>query len=464
MDKPLPANDEAEQAVLGSLLIAPRTVAQVAPILRPEHFQSARHRALYELLLDLDPSEYDGLIIKDGLKRDGRWERFGGYDWLAGLIAAVPSPARVLYYADLVVEAWRRRQLVGIGYRLTEAAGGSETGSRELIADTVEELYSLDSGPPSPSGLGDLLKDALAAVERRLIPTDLAELDALSGGLKAGELTVPGARPGVGKSSFMLTIAANIAQRNTPVVFVTLELTAVAVSRRLLAAQAGVPVLGMVRGDLTENQEWRVHLAANAIKDLPLHIVNPRERDARTVASLIRLAHMRHGIAAAFVDYIQLVRSGRRAEKRYIEIGQVVDELKALALELEIPVVAAAQLRREADTRARPGLGDLRESGDIEQTADNVWLLHRPRATITDGNGCTIVDGNGFEQDRQIARLWVEKARDGETTGHDGIKLRFELPGMRFRNYTPEPSPPPEPDASPAEPAPSPPQRRLGNF
>lgn len=435
MDKPLPCDIEAERAVLGSILLSPPLITLAASLVRPDHFLEHKHRKLYETLLLMPTDQFDGILIRQHMTPEV-FDRIGGYGFLADLIASTPHAARLPYYADIVVEYWRKRQLILIAESMKAGAHGRECGSREIGLDALEAIHALDAGPAQPTRIADLLKDALAHDQERLIETGLAELDALTGGLKAGELTVVGARPSVGKSALLLSIASDIAIRGMPVLFVSLELTAKAVTRRVIAGRAGVPVLAIARGNLTEFQDRRVHQAESELREVPLHVVTPNERYAGTIAALIRLNRMRHNIALACVDYIQLIREHGKAEKRYIEVGRVVAELKALALELNIPILSAAQLRRESEQRDRPALADLRESGDIEQTADNVWLLHRPPVTVTNEHN-EPVEIRGILQDRSVATLWVAKARDGETTGHNGIRLRFEIPGMRYVNYIP---------------------------
>ena len=388
-----PHNIDAEVATLGALLLDPESLSTVLRLLRADDFYRAAHRKIYQGILALfDRNEAVDLItLSDELTRSGDLEACGGTAQISQLTSAVPTSANVEYYARIVQALSMRRELQRIAAsiiadsfddgqevryiieeaerRIFEITDRQHTGSfrlaREIIAQTVEAIERLYHSSGSYTG----------------IPSGFPDLDNLTSGFQDSEFVVIGARPSVGKTALALTMAAHVAvQQRKPVGFFTLEMSAVALMQRLLASEARLDSNRIRSGLLRPSDFHKITEAAGRIYDAPLFIEDSPNLKLLDLRAQARRMKSNHGIEIIFIDYITLITSEHHELARHEQIAEISRSLKALARELDVPVIALSQVRRETEGKL-PNLADLRESGSIEQDADVVMFLHRERGT-----------------------------------------------------------------------------------
>lgn len=426
-----PHNIEAEQAVLGSLLIDRDAIIRVASFLRPDDFFRGAHAILYQALLDLynrrTPADF--VTVVDELERTGRLAEAGGVAYLTELLSVVPSAVHVEYYARIVERTATLRRLINAGTEIVrlgfderiEAEEAIERAER-LIFDVSQRRVDRDLVP-----VGQILEhffEKLDYIQHHRgqvigVPTGFADLDKLTGGLQRSDLIILAARPSVGKTSFQLSIAHHAAIRARKVVAIfSLEMSAEQLVQRLLAMETGVDTHRLRLGYIDE-QEWdAISRAFGRLAEAPIFIDDTPGIGVMELRSKARRLMAEHGLDLVIVDYLQLMHS-RRAENRVQEISEISRGLKALARELNVPVLALSQLSRAVETRSdhRPLLSDLRESGSLEQDADVVIFIYRDEIYNPDTDK------------RGIAEIIVAKHRNGPT---DTVHLRFFERTARF--------------------------------
>lgn len=426
-----PHNIEAEQAVLGSLLIDRDAIIRVASFLRPDDFFRGAHAILYQAILDLynrrTPADF--VTVVDELERTGRLAEAGGVAYLTELLSVVPSAVHVEYYARIVERTATLRRLINAGTEIVrlgfderiEAEEAIERAER-LIFDVSQRRVDRDLVP-----VGQILEhffEKLDYIQHHRgqvigVPTGFADLDKLTGGLQRSDLIILAARPSVGKTSFQLSIAHHAAIRARKVVAIfSLEMSAEQLVQRLLAMETGVDTHRLRLGYIDE-QEWdAISRAFGRLAEAPIFIDDTPGIGVMELRSKARRLMAEHGLDLVIVDYLQLMHS-RRAENRVQEISEISRGLKALARELNVPVLALSQLSRAVETRSdhRPLLSDLRESGSLEQDADVVIFIYRDEIYNPDTDK------------RGIAEIIVAKHRNGPT---DTVHLRFFERTARF--------------------------------
>lgn len=432
MGPPVPANVEAEEAVLGALLIDPNAILRVAPRLRPEDFYVERHAWIYEAMLRVhdrgEPIEV--LTLTEELRRDGRLTEVGGVGALVALTQRVPTSLHAEYYAQLVEEAAIRRRLVEAAQEIARLAYQGEGHVQEILDQAEQLIFAINAArehrdlrhlSKAMEALMDHLEQIQASEGEILgVPTGLRDLDALLGGLQKSDLVLLAARPGVGKTSLALNIALNAAVRfRRHVAFFSLEMSAEQLALRLLSTLTGIDSQKLRRGELSE-REWQDLLDAAAVlaqadfyvDDTPAISVMELRSKARRLHSEIRLD-------LVIVDYLQLMQSDLRTDNRVQEISYISRSLKALAREMNVPVLALSQLSRGVEQRhnKRPILSDLRESGSLEQDADVVLFLYRDDYYYEDTDK------------PNIAEIRVAKHRHGPT---GVIEVYFDKAHTRF--------------------------------
>lgn len=430
-----PNNLEAEESVLGSMMLSAEAIADVIEIVRPVDFYRSANAKVFETLREVygrgDP--VDAITAVEELKRRSLLEEVGGHLYIHDLVERVPTPAAAASYARIVAETALLRRLIGAAADIMEMAYAAPE-EPERVADAAEQRIYEVARPDEKAqvaSLRELVDQAMEDLERIQnresafagTPTGFRDLDALLSGMQAGNLIVVAARPGVGKSSFVTNLARNVAvEAHAPVAMFSLEMSRWEIGMRLLCAEARVP-WDSIRNKRVGAEDWaRIAQAADVLHEAPLFIVdsgNVTLVDIRAKAR--RLAARRQGLGLIVVDYLQLMSHTRRVDNRQQEIAEISRGLKLLAKELEIPVIAVSQLNRDPERRQdkRPQLSDLRESGAIEQDSDVVMFIHRD------------------DQDpgkKGLADLIVAKHRNGPT---DTLQLTF-LPHLtQFRNYAP---------------------------
>jgi replicative DNA helicase len=430
-----PHNLEAEESVLGSMMLSSDAIADVVEIVHPADFYRSANGSIYQTLREIygrgDP--VDAITAVEELKRRSLLAEVGGHLYISELVERVPTPAAAASYARIVAETALLRRLISAAGDIMEMAF-SPTDEPERVADQAEQrIYDVarHDEKEQVASLRELVDQAMTDLEKIQnresafagVPTGFRDVDGLLSGMQAGNLLVVAARPGVGKSSFVTNLARNVSvDAEQPVAMFSLEMSRWEIGMRLLCAEARVP-WDLIRNKRVGAEDWsRIAQAADTLHEAPLFIIdsgNVTLVDIRAKAR--RLAARRQGLGLIIVDYLQLMSHTRRVDNRQQEIAEISRGLKMLAKELSIPVIAVSQLNRDPERRQdkRPQLSDLRESGAIEQDADVVMFIHRDDADPAK---------------KGLADLIVAKHRNGPT---DTIPLTF-LPHLtQFRNFAP---------------------------
>ncbi|MFF2653581.1 replicative DNA helicase [Streptomyces sp. NPDC058045] len=391
-----PQDLDAEQSVLGGMLLSKDAIGDVIAVLKARDFYRPAHETVFTAILDLfgrgEPA--DPITVAAELTKRGELTRAGGASYLHQLVQAVPTAANAEYYAEIVAEQAQLRRLTEAGTRITQM-GYAADGDAADIADAAQaELYAAvdiraEDEPRAPADSLEATFDELDRIARHKgavtgLPTGFADLDNLLQGLHPGQLIVVAGRPGLGKSTLAMDFARSCSIRHgrTALVF-SLEMGRDEINMRLLSAQARVGLQRMRSGTLTEDDWNRLAGHRQALSDAPLFVDDSANLTLMEIRSKARRVKQRHGLDLVVVDYLQLLtHGGRRPESRQQEVADMSRSLKLLAKELAVPVVALSQLNRgpEQRTDKKPMLSDLRESGAVEQDSDVVILLHREDA------------------------------------------------------------------------------------
>jgi len=423
-DRTPPYSLEAEQSVLGSMLLSREALTDVTELLRPEDFYKEAHRKIYEAACDLYSrgEAVDPVTVGELLRAQGELESVGDRLYLHQLANNVPTTANAVNYARLVQKMATLRRLIeassriaAIGYNIPDdieealdeaeniiyqvAHSGRDTGQvdwKSLLTETYDEIEALYEGRK--------LTDA--------IPTGFYDLDEMIGGLRPSNLIIVAARPSMGKTSFVLNVAANVAvKEKKPVAIFSLEMSARELALRMLSSQARINGKSLQTGRFQDSaSDWdKLIKALNALADAPVFIDDNAGISIMEMRSKIRRMKSRHDLALVIVDYIQLMNFDRRMENRVQEIAAISRALKIIGRDFNIPVVAVSQLSREPEKRQnrRPLLSDLRESGAIEQDADLILFIYREDVYSERDRIDTDVDTKG------TAELIVAKHRHG---------------------------------------------------
>ena len=431
-----PHDRQAEQGVLGAMLLSSNTVIDVIEELRVEDFYYPAHQLIYQAILDLysQGSEVDVLIVSGRLDRMGHLERAGGAPYLHTLISEVPTSANARYYADIVAEKSTLRQLVDAGTRVAQLGydGGEGMEIESLVDRAQQEIFAVAQKQTGEDyrPLSELLKptvDELAAFEKdgglaAGVPTGFIDLDRLTNGLHAGQMIIIAARPGVGKSTLAMDFVRSCSIHNglTSVIF-SLEMSASEIVMRLLSAETEIKLSAMRSGQMEEKDWEKLTERLREIQQAPIFVDDSPNLTMMEIRSKARRLKQQHGLDLVVLDYMQLMSSGKKVESRQQEVSDFSRQLKLLAKELEVPVIAISQLNRgpEARTDKRPQLADLRESGSLEQDADIVMLLYRPDSQDRDNERAGEAD------------IIVAKHRGGPI---DTIAVAHQLHYSRFVN------------------------------
>jgi replicative DNA helicase len=396
-DRQPPQDLTAEQSVLGGMMLSKDAIADVVEVLRPGDFYRPAHQLVYDCVLDLysrgEPA--DAVTVAAELERRGELRRVGGAPYLHTLIATVPTAANASYYAEIVAEKATLRRLVEAGTRIVQLGYSGAEGAdiNEVVDRAQSSIYEVTERRMTEDyvALEELLQptmDEIDAIASRGgtslgVPTGFADLEAVTNGLHPGQMIIVAARPGIGKSTLGLDFArsCSIAQRMTSVIF-SLEMSRTEIVMRMLSAEAKIRLQDMRGGRMTDDDWTRLARRMSEVSEAPLFVDDSPNMTMMEIRAKARRLKQRHDLKLVVVDYMQLMTSGKRVESRQQEVSEFSRQLKLLAKELEVPVVAISQLNRgpEQRTDKRPMLSDLRESGSLEQDADMVILINRPDA------------------------------------------------------------------------------------
>lgn len=395
IDRVPPQNVEAEQAVLGAMMIEREAISKVSEVIRPEDFYREAHRLIFNAMMELfnKNEAVDLVTVVEVLRRDEKLEGAGGIAYVSALANSVPTAANVMYHARIVEEKALLRQLIntatyvaGMGYEANEEvavimdkaeklilevsnrkAGQEFASIKNIIFDVFDKVSELYSSKGGITGL----------------PTGFKDLDKLTSGLQPSDLILIAARPSMGKTAFVLNIAQNIAvKEKKAVAFFSLEMSKEQLVQRMLCAEAPIDAQRLRIGEL-ENNDWdKLVRAADRLAAAPIFIDDTAGITVMEMRSKARRLKIEHDLQLIIIDYLQLMQGGTgssRSENRQQEISEISRSLKALARELKVPVIALSQLSRGVESRQvkKPMLSDLRESGSLEQDADIVAFIYR---------------------------------------------------------------------------------------
>jgi replicative DNA helicase len=441
-EKITPQNLEAEQSLLGSLLIDKDAVIRVADIVRSEDFYKESHGIIYEAILDLFARHepIDILSLTSKLEEHGKLEQIGGRSYLMTLTNSVPTASHVVHYANIVQKkATLRRLLIAAG-EITSLGYNEEEEVENVLDRAEQKLFAVSQKYLKQIfiPIKNILTEAFDRIDElhrekgklRGLPTGFRDLDNILAGLQKSDLVVLAARPSVGKTSMALDIVRQVATRSkVPVGIFSLEMSKEQLVDRLLCAEAGVDLWKMRTGKLSDRDEDddfpRIGHAMGVLSEAPIFIDDSATSNIMEIRTKARRLQIEQGLGLLVVDYLQLMESRTKVDNRVQEIAEITRSLKGIARELNIPVLALSQLSRAVESRspAIPKLADLRESGSIEQDADVVLFIYRKS-----------MDRNFREvtpEEKNIAEIHIAKHRNGPT---GLIHLYFDENRVCFKN------------------------------
>lgn len=435
-DRTPPQDLDAEMSVLGSMMLSKEAIGDVTEEIRGSDYYKPAHETIHNTIVDLmgrgEPA--DAVTVAAELQRQGDLARVGGAPYIHTLIASVPTAANAGYYARIVRERAILRRLVSAGTRVVQLGYADAGGDVDAIVDQAQnEIYSVAEGRSTTdyvpmSEMSENILDHLENIERNQgkmtgVPTGFVDLDSLTGGLRGGQMIIVAARPAMGKSTLALDFcrSASIKHGITSVIF-SLEMSQNDIAMRMLSAESSVFMSKMMKGEMSERDWRKVSETTSRISEAPLFVDDSANVTMTEIRSKCMRLKQQHNLGLVVVDYLQLMTTGKQVESRQQEVAVLSRNLKLLAKDLDIPVVAVAQLNRgpEARTDKKPMMSDLRESGSLEQDADIIILLHRPEYYNKD-------DRPGE------ADIIVAKHRNGST---DTIRALFQGHLARFANFT----------------------------
>ena len=434
-----PQSREAERSVLGSMLRDNSVISVVVQLLRQggEDFYADAHQKVFRAVVALNDKggqPVDLVLLAEELKQRGQIEDIGGYAYLAELWDAAPTAANAEYYARIVRDRALVRNLIHAGTEILRDAYEQAQPADDLLEQAERKI--LDVAQMGVMGntitLEDAINQAYNRIDRRSTGEDAGEslatgypdLDEITAGLHKQEMVVIAARPSVGKTSFALNLVRNIVlEEGHAVFFVSLEQSRIELAERLLCCQARVDSHRLRRGTLGADDMEKLIEAGGVLRGAKLFIDDTPGQSMLRIAANARRLKLRHRLRLVVIDYLQLIEPDNRRDPRQEQVAQISRRLKFLAKELDIPVVALAQVNRSSEERQdhRPRLADLRESGSIEQDSDVVMLLHRP-------------DRYEPGQNEGVVEVIVGKNRNGPT---GDITLAYVKQYMRFENFAP---------------------------
>ncbi len=391
-----PQDLEAEKSLLGALLLSDQTFPDILTIVRAEDFYDPRHVDIYQGMTNLysHHKPIDLMTLTAELKSQKTLKNVGGSPYLTELTNFVPTASHADAYAELVAQASLRRRLIEVGTDIASAVYNNNGKIEELVGEAEQKLFAVSNKTVKTdySALGDLLIDAYDRIEElhknkgalRGLKTGFRDLDSKTAGFQKGDLIIIGARPAMGKTTFAQNLAYNVATRNGEtkgVLFFSMEMAKNEIVDRMISDIAGVDAWKIRTGNVSDEDFAKIGDALGDMSEVPLYIDDTSSMTIYDLSNKARRAVHDHNISLVIVDYLQLIQgSDRYKGNRVQEVTEISRGLKTLARELEIPVIALAQLSRGVTGRddPRPVLSDLRESGSIEQDADLVMFLHRP--------------------------------------------------------------------------------------
>lgn len=435
-DRVPPQDLEAERSVLGGMMINKDAIADVLEVLQGEDFYRPAHTSIYAVILDLfsrgEPA--DAVTVSAELRRRGELDRIGGRTYIFDLVNGVPTAANTGYYAHIVREQAQLRSLIEVGTRITQLGYTTDGADvAELLNTAQSEVFQMTESRTKNdyASFHDIVPGLIEELEINAsrdgavsgLATGFHDLDGVLNGLRPGQMVIVAARPGMGKTTIAMDFCRHIAFReHKPVAFFSLEMGRTELAMRVLAAEGEIPLSALISGDIRQNQWERISKTLARIAEGPLYVDDSPNLTMMEIRAKSRRMRQQHGIELIVIDYLQLLTSGGRTpESRQQEVSEFSRSIKLLAKELDVPIIAIAQLNRNPEQRndKTPQVSDLRESGSLEQDADVVMLINRPQAE----------DGS---LDMPPAEVIVGKNRSGPTAK---IELAFQGNYTRFASF-----------------------------
>lgn len=433
-----PQSLEAEEAVLGAMMIDDAAANKAIGLLKSSHyFYKEAHRKIFEAMLILSEKNnpIDTVSVSNELKKKKSLKSIGGLYYLTGLVDKVPTAANIETYASIVKEKGILRDLISASHHMSKKAFESREDVATILDEAEQSIFSLTQQKDNKlfEHIQPILTKAIQNLEKMQskkgavvgVPSGIIDLDNVTAGFRKSDLIVIAGRPSMGKTALALSIARNAAlESRVPTAIFSLEMSSDQLAQRLLSSEARIDGHEARTGRL-QTARWKdVVIASGKLADAPLFIDDTPALSILDLRSRARRLKREENIGLLVVDYLQLMQGPRRSENRQQEISYITQSLKALAKELDIPIIALSQLSRAVESRTdkRPVLSDLRESGAIEQDADLVIFLYRP-----------FVYDNKKVEEKGLAYLIVAKQRSGPTRT---VKATFIDTYARFENYT----------------------------
>ncbi len=437
LDKLPPQNLEAEQSVLGAILLDNSALYKALEIITEEDFYRSAHRKIFNAMLDLfnRNEAIDIITLSDRLKQANQLEEIGGTSYLTTLVNTVPTSANIRHHSRIVREKALLRGLINSVTEIAAMVYEEGLPADDLVDVAEKKIFEISDRRIKASFLSmkDAVKESFEIIEQLYdkkeaitgIPSGFRDLDELTTGFQKGDLVIIGGRPSMGKTAFALNIAQHVAvEMNEPVAIFSLEMSTRQLALRLLCAEARVDSNNVRKGYIKREDIHKLTAAAGRLAEAPIFIDESSNISVLEMRAKARRLKMEHGLGLVIVDYLQLMKGRGMFERREQEISDISRSLKALAKELDLPVIALSQLNRGVEQRhdKRPTLADLRESGAIEQDADVIIFLYRDEVYNTKS-----------PEVRGQAEIIVAKQRNGPT---DTVKLTFLADSTRFVDST----------------------------
>jgi len=439
-DRVPPQSKEAEQSVLGSMIIDKEAIYAAAEVLTEEDFYSTAHQKIFSGILSVSEKgePVDLVTLSEELQRNQCLEEVGGRSYLVTLANFVPTAANVQYHSRIVREKAILRSLIQTATGIVARSYEAPPNVDEFLDEAEQQIFEIGRRGKSQgfAPLKDVLVKTFDSIEKLYddkkgvtgLPTGFADLDKMCFGLQDSDLIIVAARPSMGKTTLALNMAQQVAvKEKRPTAFFSMEMSKEQLAQRLLCAEAQVDAQNMRRGNLSQEEWQKLTKAVGPLSECPLYIDDTASQSVMELRAKARRLKAEKGLDAIFIDYLQLMRGFTRAESRQQELSEISRALKALAKELNIPVLALSQLSRAVEKRPdrRPILSDLMESGGIEANADLVMFIYRESYYNRDSD-----KGN-------IAEINIAKQRNGPT---GLVELYFLDRYTKFANIAREPS------------------------
>ncbi|MBK5100472.1 MAG: replicative DNA helicase [Desulfobacteraceae bacterium] len=434
-----PHNMEAEQTILGGVLMNNDALNQIMDVLSPDDFYREAHAILFEGMVGLynrgDP--IDVITLSQFLGEKSSFEKVGGNSYLGSLVRAVSTSAGIIYHAQIVKDLSVRRKLIGQCSTISESCFQDWESIEDLLELAEQSIFDIaeEQIKEGFQSLEEVIKGSFKKLESVAefegfvtgVPTGFTDFDRYTAGLQPADLIIIAGRPSMGKTALALNMGYYSAQKTKRAVAIfSLEMSKQQLGMRMLGFDAGIDATKLRTGFLRDKEWEQLTEAANRLSELPIFIDDSSGISVLEMKAKCRRLKKKHDLSLVIVDYLQLLQGRRSAESRQLEISEISRSLKALAKDLNVPVVALSQLNRKVEDRPnkRPQLADLRESGAIEQDADVIAFIYRDELYHPQS-----------DENRNLAEIILAKQRNGPT---GFFKLTFQKELTRFRNYTEE--------------------------